>query len=102
MQNGLEDYKKYYCGMCHRLDAARAKGTFGPPHNAMGIIAGARIQDPSYSGEATTPAEYIRESIVQPKAYVVPGHVVTPHEMPAYTQLAEEELGALVYLLLVQ
>lgn len=39
MARGLAVYQSYYCGACHQLDAAGSKGVFGPPHNAMGVIA---------------------------------------------------------------
>jgi hypothetical protein len=53
-------------------------------------------------GGATTAREYIRESIVSPDAYLVPGYEVTSHHMPAYGHLEEGEIQALVQLLLVQ
>ena len=102
LQDGLQLYTLYYCVICHRLDAAGTKGAFGPPHNAMRVIAGARIQDPNYRGTATTAEEYLRESIVEPEAYLVPGYVATPHRMPAYTQLSDTDLDALVFLLMQQ
>ena len=102
LQDGLQVYTQYYCGICHRLDAAGTKGAFGPSHNAMHVIAGARIQDPNYRGTATTAEEYLRESILEPEAYLVPGYVATPHRMPAYTHLSDPELDALVFLLMQQ
>lgn len=99
---GLEVYASQYCGVCHSLRAAGAKGAFGPPHDAMGVIAGARFQDPNYRGEATSAEVYLRESIVSPKAYLVPGYGLTHHHMPAYTSLSEADLDALVKMLLAQ
>lgn len=97
---GIEVYGAQYCSACHQLSVADAHGIFGPPQDAMGVIAGARIQDPGYRGSATTAEAYIRESIVAPEAYRVPGYEVTHHRMPAYTSLSEEDLDALVQLLL--
>lgn len=99
---GLETYRHQYCGICHRLDAADTGGVFGPTHNAMGRTAAGRIQDPNYGGTATTAEAYIRESIVDPDAYIVPGFEFTRHRMPAYTALGDVELDALVQLLLEQ
>jgi nitric oxide reductase subunit C len=102
LQKGVEIYKQYYCGVCHAFSAADTKGQFGPPHDDLDVIAAARIQEPNYRGKATTAAEYVRESIVDPEAYIVPGYAATPHRMPAYTQLSEQELEALIHLLLQQ
>jgi len=68
----------------------------------MRTIAEQRFQAPGYAGSATTPAEYIRESIVSPNTYLVPGYEVTNHHMPAYTHLEEGDIDALVQMLLNQ
>ncbi len=99
---GLQVYKRFYCGVCHAFSVADSKGQFGPPHDGMGVTALARIQEANYRGKATTAAAYLLESIVDPEAYIVPGYAATPHRMPAYAQLTEQELKALVHLLLQQ
>jgi mono/diheme cytochrome c family protein len=99
---GLEVYQAQYCGACHELTAAGTGGLFGPAHDAMGTTAAARIEDLAYDGSATTPAEYILESIVQPRAYLVPDYAGSSHPMPAYDFLSEDELMALVELLVTQ
>jgi mono/diheme cytochrome c family protein len=70
MARGLAVYQTYYCGACHQLDATGSKGIFGPPHNAMGVIARARVMDSHYTGRATTAEEYLIESILDPSASV--------------------------------
>lgn len=102
IEAGYAIYLKQYCGICHRLDAAATAGTFGPPHNGVGRIAAERIQDAAYTGQATTAAEYLLESILQPEAYTVPDYTLTAHRMPAYTHLSAAELNALVAMLLAQ
>ena len=99
---GMAAYRAQYCGICHTLDAAETHGTFGPEHNGMGAMAAARIADSNYSGAATTPAEYIYESIVTPQAYTVPGYATTSHRMPSYVHLDEATLNELVAFLLSQ
>jgi len=99
---GLATYRKQYCGICHQLDAANTRGVFGPTHNGVGVTAERRIHDPNYTGHAATAAEYIRESIVEPSVYIVPGYEFTRHRMPAYTELGDAELDGLVQLLLHQ
>ncbi len=102
MAAGLEAYRAQYCGVCHTLDAAETRGTFGPPHNGMGATAALYLADPNYHGTATAPAEYIRESIVDPQAFTVPGYATTSHRMPSYSFLDAETLDALVAFLMAQ
>lgn len=102
VEHGLEVYKQQYCGLCHQLDAAATAGQFGPSHNDLGLTAEQRIHDAHYTGAATTAAEYIHESIITPKAYLVPGYEHTAHHMPAYGHLSENDVDALVQLLLQQ
>ena len=102
VEHGLELYQASYCGVCHTLDAAGTKSIFGPPHNALSVIAGARISDASYTGTAKTAEDYIRESITHPDAYIVPGYAVSKYRMPAFINLSQENLDALVQMLLQQ
>jgi hypothetical protein len=102
VETGLEVYRAQYCGLCHALTAAGTTGIFGPVHDGMGTLAAQRIADPAYSGAATTAAEYIRESIVEPRRYLVPGYEAASQPMPAYGYLSEAEIMALVEALLAQ
>lgn len=99
---GLDVYKARYCGVCHTLDAAETRGAFGPTHNGMAATAARRVKDPEYTGSASTAEEYLRESIVDPAAYLVPGYALSRYRMGAYTMLSEAELDALVEFLLKQ
>lgn len=102
LADGLAVYRAQYCGVCHTLDAAETRGTFGPPHNGMGPIAVERLADAGYTGTATTPAEYVAESIVDPQAYIVPGYAATSHRMPVYAHLDQASVDAMVAFLLAQ
>lgn len=102
VSRGLEVYREQYCGICHQLDAADTAGRFGPAHNDIGAIADQRIQAPGYAGSATSAEEYIRESLLDPTAYIVPGYELTSHHMPAYAHLEEGDIDALVQMLLHQ
>jgi mono/diheme cytochrome c family protein len=93
-------YRALNCSSCHQLNGVDPSPRPGPTHNGMGTTAEARIRDPAYAGVATTPAEYIRESIVSPRAYVVEGFRRTRLVMPAFANLEERELNALVQMLL--
>jgi nitric oxide reductase subunit C len=101
-RRGIELYLANSCGSCHQLTAAETVGFFGPSHDAVGVIATARVQDPNYHGAAEEAAGYLRETLIDPQAYRVPGYALTPHHMPAYSVLDQADLDALVYLLLHQ
>jgi len=101
-KEGLQLYREQGCGNCHQLDAAGAQGMVGPTHNGIATTAEERLQAPDYTGAATTPAEYIRESIVNPPAYLVPGYDSPRQKMVAFTNLSETEVEALVQFLLEQ
>ena len=59
------------CGECHIINGVEgAEGDIGPRLEEE-INAPLRIQDPRYKGKATTPAEYVRESILDPYAFLV-------------------------------
>ncbi|MFO7586518.1 MAG: c-type cytochrome [Gemmatimonadota bacterium] len=59
------------CYTCHSLalDVVLA----GPSLAGMAGTAARRVEDPAYGGDATDAASYVRESILAPDAYVVPG-----------------------------
>jgi mono/diheme cytochrome c family protein len=99
---GIAVYRQQYCGVCHILDAAETRGTFGPPHNEAAASAALHLADPRYVGAATTVAAYLYESIVNPEIHLVDGYAATAHRMPSFAHLPAEDIDALVYLLLQQ
>jgi hypothetical protein len=101
-EQGLRLYKTLYCGLCHELQAANTKGIFGPPHNDTGTIAAQRVQDPAYTGQATTAEDYLYESLVQPEVYIVEGYAASRHRMPSYAHLTPHDLDVLIQFLLQQ
>ena len=101
-ERGLFVYKEQYCGVCHQLDGAGTKGIFGPSHNGMAGLAAARLQDPTYRGEATDVHTYLYESIIEPDAYFVEGFAMSPHRMPTYRHIPEDDLEALIVFLAEQ
>ncbi|MCB0168083.1 MAG: c-type cytochrome [Anaerolineae bacterium] len=102
MAAGLKVYKEQYCGICHKLDVAGTGGIFGPEQNHLGTTAETRIKNPNYRGQAGTAADYLRESILDPAAYFVEGYEQSAHQMPAYTHLSDDQVDALVQMLLQQ
>lgn len=80
------------CAACHTLSAVPgATGNVGPSLDGVGARAASRR--PGVSAEA-----YLRESIQSPNAFVVPGFQPLMPQLP----LADDELAALVALLLAQ
>ncbi|NNE36004.1 MAG: c-type cytochrome [Rhodothermales bacterium] len=98
--SGLELYRQMYCGLCHKMDRAGTAGIFGPTHNGLGEIVQQRLKSPNYSGGASSAEDYIRESILEPEKYIVPGYETTVHRMPAYTHLTDREIDAIVRFLI--
>ncbi|MDP2481361.1 MAG: cytochrome c [Candidatus Palauibacterales bacterium] len=99
---GIRVYRANYCGTCHRNTLAGTAGIFGPNHDSLHVNAAHRIHDPGYTGHATTPEAYVRESIRDPGAYRVPGFERSHFVMPAYTELTDADVDALVRMLLWQ
>ena len=96
---GQAVYKEQYCGVCHQLNSAGTRGIFGPSHEGMRSLAAARLQDPAYNGAATDVYTYLYESIIEPEIYYVEGFALSPHPMPTYRHIPEDELEALVVFL---
>ena len=86
------------CITCHSLEPGEIK--VGPSHAGVARRAAEVIQQTNYTGTATTAEGYLRESILEPDAYVEAGFA--PGVMyQAYSQtLTEGELADLVAFLL--
>lgn len=97
---GMRIYREQFCGACHAFAAAGTGGTFGPPHDGMREVAEQRLRDPRYRGSAKSAEDYVRESIRDADAWLVPGYEQALSPMPSYTELSAFELNALVRLLL--
>jgi len=59
------------CFSCHSTQPGVQ--IVGPSLAGIGTRAADLLKNPGYHGKAQSPADYIRESILQPSAYVVPG-----------------------------
>ena len=86
------------CFSCH----STAEGTVlvGPSLAGLATRAAAIVASPSYKGAARSADEYIRESIVDPSAYVVPGPTFGVGDQsfmpPLDTVLTPDEIDQLV------
>lgn len=88
------------CTLCHSPVGGRA-----PLLDTVGSKASERLKDPRYKGKAKTGEEYIRESMMEPSAYVVagfgkPGTNDTVSPMPDVSKgaigLNPVEIGAVI------
>ena len=99
LADGQAVFLENYCGSCHQLDVANTRGSFGPDLNDIALVAQERIQNASYTGNASSVPDYIEESLLTPQLYIAEGYEATHHRMPTFTHLAEADLEALIYFL---
>jgi cytochrome c oxidase subunit 2 len=87
-QAGKAVFASNGCGSCHTLRAAGTTGTVGPDLDKL----------PAYAKQAGKPLEdFVRESIVDPNAYVQPGF--QGNVMPPFATLPKDQLDSLVQFL---
>jgi nitric oxide reductase subunit C len=75
---GAKLYETLPCASCHDISRPWPGGDICPNLGNIASEAARIIRLPNYRGRAKDAAGYIRESIVDPNAYIVPG--------PAYRQ----------------
>lgn len=82
------------CQVCHLTNASG--NPLGPSTSGLGRRSAETIQQPDYTGQAKSVEAYLRESLLKPDGYVVPGF--TPSLMPVnYGEvLTEQEIADLV------
>ena len=84
-QAGKAVFASNGCASCHTLKDAGATGTAGPDLDKL----------PAYAKQAGKPLEdFVRESIVDPNAYVQPGF--PKNLMPSFSTLPKAQLDSLV------
>jgi len=88
------------CTLCHSPVGGRA-----PLLGSTGAVAAERLKDERYKGKATTPEEYLHESMVEPSAFVVSGFGKTgsndtispmPNVSKGSIGLSDVEIGAVI------
>ena len=86
------------CFSCHSIQGGTVLA--GPSLAGLATRAAEIVSSPSYAGSARTPEDYIRESIVNPSAYVVPGATFsaggTSFMPPLADTMTPEEIEQLV------
>jgi nitric oxide reductase subunit C len=70
-KNGQALFASQGCAACHSLKPEEK--IVGPSLAGIGKTAADRIKSPDYKGKAKTGELYIKESILDPSAYIVPG-----------------------------
>jgi len=87
-QAGKAVFASNGCASCHTLRSANATGTVGPDLDKL----------PAYAKQAGKPLEdFVRESIVDPNAYVQPGY--NRNVMPPFANLPKDQIDSLVQFL---
>ena len=88
---GKQVFASNGCGGCHKLAAAGSSGTVGPSLDNL-------VADAAKYAKGKAAADYIRESILDPGAFVVPGF--PKGTMPdTFKQLSKDQVDALVQFL---
>ncbi len=94
------------CFACH--STAPGVNLAGPSLAGMATLAGQRVSNPDYNGSATDAAGYLRESILTPSVYLLPGELYSSDGvsmMPSHyaTSLTPDQVNNIVaYLLTLQ
>ncbi|GAP13033.1 dissimilatory nitrite reductase (NO-forming), cytochrome cd1 type apoprotein [Longilinea arvoryzae] len=98
----LKGFKDGGCGACHIIPGVPgAAGTLGPDLSAIGQTAQETVLSSTYTGQAKTAADFLRESISKPDAYIAAdcgGKACQKGLMPANLAetLGDAELDAIV------
>ncbi len=84
------------CTACHVIAPTGPAWPAKDGQPGIGTRAAERIQDPNYTGKATTPEQYLFESVVNPNAYLVSGFAA--NIMPgAYSgQLSDQDMADII------
>ena len=72
-KRGAELFGKLPCASCHDITRPWPGGDVCPNLGNIATEAARIVRLPTYRGKAKDAAGYIRESIVDPNAYIVPG-----------------------------
>jgi nitric oxide reductase subunit C len=77
---GAKLFPQLPCSSCHDVTHPYPGGEVAPNLGNVATEAARIVKSPDYTGKAADAAGYIRESIVDPNAYIVPGDVYSNSE----------------------
>jgi hypothetical protein len=72
----------------------------GPSLYHVGQTAASRVKDSGYRGKAKTAEEYLRESVTDPNAYIVPGYAAGIMVQDFAKKLSPQDLEDLIAFLM--
>ena len=74
VKRGEQLFSVHMCDSCHDVTKRAPGGEFGPNLGNISVVAQERLASSTYQGKAKNAADYIRESILNPNVYLVPGN----------------------------
>ena len=98
--NGEKLFASQGCAACHSLK--EGEKIIGPSLYHIGQTAAERVKGADYRGKAKTAEEYIRESIVEPNLYIVPGFAAGIMVQDFGKKLNAQEIDDLIGFLMTQ
>lgn len=93
---GEELFHVYKCDSCHDVTQPEPGGFYAPNLGNFSAEAARILGSPEYTGTAATTADYIRESVLYPNVYIVPGalYLDAPGQSAMYQDFGREMLAA--------
>jgi cytochrome c oxidase subunit 2 len=92
-EQGVILFQEYGCGACHIYEKAGGAGEVGPSLDLWRSNRTSRV-------EGLNPREYIRQSILDPNAYIVEGYLANLMPQDYQARMSDAEVEALVEMLL--
>jgi mono/diheme cytochrome c family protein len=101
-QRGNQLAQSKGCAACHITTAVGPAWAKTGDQPGIGDRAATRIKDPSYTGKATTPEQYLFESIVTPHVYLVPPFGPIMPDTFGQTLSAQDVADLIAYMLTIK
>jgi hypothetical protein len=92
-ERGRQLAARYQCSTCHVIHSVAPAFTSSDVLPAIGERAEMRLADPDYRGQATTPEEYLIESILLPEAFLIEGSWAHPMDSYYDQRMTAQELA---------
>jgi mono/diheme cytochrome c family protein len=102
VQRGDQLAQSKGCAACHITTAVGPAWAKTADTPGIGERAATRIKDPNYTGKATTPEQYLFESIVNPHVYLVPNFGPVMPNTFGQSLTAQEVADLIAYMLTIK